>query len=185
MTIATEAEPPPATRHDELRLEFERHLQPLLGQAFRLAYAMLRDHPEAEDAVQQAALDAWRSFGRFRDGGRGIAPWFLTIVANQCRARRRSPWWRLGRPRAEEWEPATDAPSHEDRVILHDALARSFAGLSAEQRAVLFLYLELDLPQEEVARILGIRVGAVKQRLHRAMRRLRSALREEDYGRDA
>src|SRR5260221_11295471 len=73
---------------------FERGLGPLLKPAFSLAYTMLHDRHEAEDAVQQAALDAWRSFDRFHDQGRGMGHWFLTIVANQCRSRLRTPWWR-------------------------------------------------------------------------------------------
>jgi RNA polymerase sigma-70 factor (ECF subfamily) len=159
---------------------FERGLRPLLEPAFKLAYTMLRDRAEAEDAVQQAALDAWRGFARFRDDGRGMGPWFLTIVANQCRARRRSPWWRLGRPGDGGEEPAGTAPGHEEEVVLRDALGRSFRRLSPEQRTVLLLYFDLDLPQEDVARILRIRVGAVKSRLHRGVRRLRSLLDEEN-----
>jgi RNA polymerase sigma-70 factor (ECF subfamily) len=160
---------------------FERGVQPLLGPAFRLAYNMLRDRPEAEDAVQQAALDAWRGFSRFRDGGRGMGPWFLTIVANQCRARRRSPWWRLRRSGGDGEEPAGAVPGPEEDVVLRDALGRSFRRLSVEQRAVLVLYFDLDLPQDDIARILGIRVGAVKSRLHRGVQRLRSMLDEEDH----
>jgi RNA polymerase sigma-70 factor (ECF subfamily) len=161
---------------------FERGLQPLLGPAFRLAYTMLRDRTEAEDAVQQAALDAWRGFERFRDDGRGMRPWFFTIVANECRARRRSPWWRLGRPSDDE--PAGAAPGHEDDVVLRDDLGRAFARLSTEQRIVLVLYFDLDLAQEDIARALGIRAGAVKSRLHRGVRRLRSMLNEEMHSDD-
>jgi RNA polymerase sigma-70 factor (ECF subfamily) len=161
---------------------FERQLQALLAPAFRLAYTMLHDRPEAEDAVQQAALDAWRGFGRFRDDGRGMGPWFLTIVANQCRARRRSPWWRLGRPSDDE--PVEVTPGHEDGVVLRDDLGRAFRRLSAEQRTVLVLYFDLDLSQEDIARILGIRAGAVKSRLHRGVQRLRAMLNEENHDDD-
>jgi RNA polymerase sigma-70 factor (ECF subfamily) len=168
----------PALARDDAT--FERGLRPLLEPAFKLAYTMLRDRAEAEDAVQQAALDAWRGFARFRDGGRGMGPWYLTIVANQCRARRRSPWWRLGRPGGSaSWLEGTD-PGHEEDVVLRDALGRSFGRLSAEQRTVLLLYFDLDLPQEDIARILRIGTGAVKSRLHRGVQRLRSLLDEED-----
>jgi RNA polymerase sigma-70 factor (ECF subfamily) len=160
---------------------FERGLRPLLEPAFRLAYTMLRDRQEAEDAVQQAALDAWRGFGRFRDEGRGMGPWFLTIVANQCRARRRTPWWRLGRPGDVDSEPGGAVPGHEDGVVLRDELGRSFGRLSTEQRTVLVLYFDFDLSQEEIARILRIRVGAVKSRLHRGVQRLRSLLEEGSH----
>ena len=107
-----------------------------------------------------------------------MGPWFFTIVANQCRARRRAPWWRLGRPGDEE--PAGTVASHEDGVVLRDELGRAFSRLSAEQRAVLVLTFDLDLSQEDIARVLGIRAGAVKSRLHRGVRRLRSMLDEEN-----
>jgi RNA polymerase sigma-70 factor (ECF subfamily) len=160
---------------------FERGLETLLEPAFKLAYTMLHDRQEAEDAVQQAALDAWRGFARFRDDGRGMGPWLLTIVANQCRARRRSPWWRLGRPAGDAAEPAGVAPGPEEDIVRRDVLGRSFSRLSAEQRAVLLLYYDLDLSQEDIARILRIRAAAVKSRLHRGLRRLRALLDEEDH----
>lgn len=159
---------------------FERRLRPLLEPAFRLAYTMLRDRQEAEDAVQQAALDAWRGFGRFRDTGRGMSPWFLTIVANQCRSRLRAPWWRRVGLAGDEPLALGAVAGHEDGIVLRDELSRSFARLNVEQRTVLFLYFELDLPQEEVARVMGVRIGSVKSRLHRAVRRLRGILDEEN-----
>src|SRR5947209_18645131 len=53
---------------------------------------MLDDRAAAEDAVQEAALKAWRARGRFRSEA-PFKPWFLTIVANECRSARRSRWW--------------------------------------------------------------------------------------------
>src|SRR5215831_17834132 len=67
-------------------------LEPLLPAAYRLAYAMLQRQPEAEDAVQEAMLRAWAARHRLRPGS-DPKPWFMTIVANQCRQHRRSRWW--------------------------------------------------------------------------------------------
>src|SRR5439155_13416046 len=64
---------------------FEELLSTVLDPAFRLAMTMLNDRTAAEDAVQEAAVKAWRSFGRFRAGAE-MRPWFLTIVANECRS---------------------------------------------------------------------------------------------------
>src|ERR1700736_2188588 len=70
---------------------FVAMVEPVLPAAYRLAVGMLRSRDEAEDAVQEAMYEAWRSFGRVRGGE--IKPWLLTIVANQCRHMRRSRWW--------------------------------------------------------------------------------------------
>ena len=62
-------------------------------------------------------------------------------------------------------------------------LERALRTLSRDQRAVLFLFFQLDLSHEETARVLGVRVGTVKSRLHRAVARLREAsTREEAAG---
>src|ERR1051325_11610652 len=63
---------------------FARGLEPLLPLAFRLAYAMLRHRDDAEDAVQEAAAQAWRKRRTFRAGAE-LRPWFLAIVSNECR----------------------------------------------------------------------------------------------------
>jgi RNA polymerase sigma-70 factor (ECF subfamily) len=74
---------------------FIRLVQPLLPAAYRLAVGMLRSETEAEDAVQEAVLKAWRNFGRFRRDS-DLRPWLFTIVANECRRQRRSRWWSVG-----------------------------------------------------------------------------------------
>lgn len=148
-------------------------VDPLWGPAYRLAFAMLQQREAAEDAVQEAALNAWRHRERLRTDTRDLRPWFLTIVANQCRSMRRSPWWRaLRRPDLDVHRP--DGTSQEDRADLHRALLR----LREDQRTALALYYYLDLPMEEVAAVLGISVSAAKNRVHRAVKALRPAIQE-------
>jgi RNA polymerase sigma-70 factor (ECF subfamily) len=153
-------------------LAFERLVEPLLHPGFDLASAVLRDRAAAEDAVQEAAVKAWRTFPTLRDEGRARA-WFLKIVLNQCRATMRTRWWRshLLADRVESETPSPDAGA-----VLRLDLERALRGLSRDQRAVLFLAYQLDLPQEEIARVLGVRVGTVKSRLHRAVARLRASV---------
>ncbi|TMC93557.1 MAG: hypothetical protein E6J12_00885 [Chloroflexi bacterium] len=55
---------------------FMELLEPELPRAYRLAYGMLRDQAEAEDAVQEAVLQAWKSFGRFRREA-PLRPWLF------------------------------------------------------------------------------------------------------------
>src|SRR6202165_6205820 len=71
---------------------FEVLLKPLLEPGYRLAGGMLQDHQAAQDAVQEAAVRAWRKLRQLRDGS-DMRPWFLGIVANECRSVRRSRWW--------------------------------------------------------------------------------------------
>src|SRR5690242_1298448 len=70
---------------------FEILLRPLLEPGYRLAGGMLQDAQAAQDAVQEAAFKAWRKLRQLRDGS-DMRPWFLGIVANECRSARRSRW---------------------------------------------------------------------------------------------
>ena len=147
-------------------------IQPLLDPGFRLAMTMLRDRPAAEDAVQDAALKAWRHLDRFRVGAPPV-PWFLAIVANECRSARRGRWWGV----LKDW-PVVAAPSladPADRVDLQRALDR----LPRRDLLLLTLYYHLDLPIEQVAAVLRTSPGAVKVRLHRIRQVLRPALEVE------
>ncbi len=130
---------------------------------------MLNDRTAAEDAVQESALKAWRHQDRFRPGAE-LRPWFLAIVANECRSARRSRWWRVVRL-ADVWSERR--PDRlEERIDLNAALDR----LPVQHLLVLSLYYHLDLPIEEVARVLGCSEGAARQRLHRALVVLRPSM---------
>src|SRR5947209_8928760 len=67
---------------------FGEWLAPVLDPAFRLAMTMLNERAAAEDAVQDASFKAWRNLDHFRSGAE-LRPWFLSIVANECRTVRR------------------------------------------------------------------------------------------------
>jgi len=137
---------------------------------------MLRQREAAEDAVQEAAIRAWRKLGQVRDGTTSLRPWFLTVVANECRAVRRGRWWAVIRvadvvPSAAVWP--------EDRSACTD-LRRSVERLSHRDRLLLHLHYWLDLPLEEVALVLGTTPGAAKSRRHRLLRRLRLDLDSQE-----
>jgi RNA polymerase sigma-70 factor (ECF subfamily) len=155
---------------------FDELLTPLLDPAFRLAMTMLRDRAAAEDAVQEAALKTWRKLDRVREGS-DLRPWFLTIVANECRTHRRSRWWRVIRSdEVVRREPSSGGERGWDaRIDLDAALDR----LPRHHLLVLSLYYHLDLPMEEVARVLGCSPGAARQRVHRALEALRPSMAME------
>ena len=71
---------------------FTALLRPLVASAYRLAGAMLHDPHAAEDVVQEASLKAWRKLYQVKPGAE-MKPWFLGIVANECREVRRGRWW--------------------------------------------------------------------------------------------
>src|SRR5258707_1384388 len=71
---------------------FMNAIEPLIPVAHRLAYGMLRSRDEANDIVQDAILNAWRHRSSLREGSQ-IRPWFLAVVANQCRQAVRGRWW--------------------------------------------------------------------------------------------
>ncbi len=152
---------------------FAELLAPVLDPAFRLAMTMLKDRPAAEDAVQEAAFKSWRKLDRFRSGS-DLRPWFLAIVANECRTARRSRWWRL--VPLIDTPPTIPAASSEgawaDRIDLDSALDR----LPKQHLLALTLYYNLDLPIEEVARVLGCSPNAARQRIHRALGAIRPGL---------
>jgi RNA polymerase sigma-70 factor, ECF subfamily len=147
---------------------FEDIVQPLLANAFGLAYSMLGDRAAAEDAVQEAATKAWRSLDRLRQVA---APqsWFFAIVANQCRDARRA-WRRVATSLDDVPQPIV--ADHADQVAQDLDLARALDRLSPQQRGLLYLRYHLDLPPSQIAEVLHWRVGTVKSRLHRTLRSL-------------
>ncbi len=156
------------------RAAFECVLRPLIQPAYRLALAMLHDRGAAEDAVQEMASNAWRHRSRIRPELGTIRPWTLAIVANECRMAMRERWWSVVR----RGEPAGGTAQDRDFVTSFD-LRTAIQRLSYRDRLLLHLYFVLDLPQDEVALVLGVSVGAVKSRLHRVTMRLRSQLISE------
>jgi RNA polymerase sigma factor (sigma-70 family) len=153
------------------RHAFEEVLRPVIQPAYRLAFAMLGDRGAAEDAVQEMALQGWRHRARIRPELGTARPWFLAIVANECRMARRNRWWSVLRFA----EPAEREPREPDLAGGMD-LRRQIERLGYEDRLLLHLHFVLDLPGSEVAQVMGLRAGAVKSRLHRVTRRLRSRL---------
>jgi RNA polymerase sigma-70 factor (ECF subfamily) len=153
---------------------FAALIEPLLDPAYRLAAVMLADRSAAEDAVQEASVKAWRKLRQLRGDVSSLRPWFLSIVANECRMARRQRWWSVLK--------LADVPSTESNPDpagtsgLQGALLR----LKPEERLPLVLHFYLDLPLDEVARALRVSPSAAKSRIYRAAKRLRSDLTLEE-----
>jgi RNA polymerase sigma-70 factor (ECF subfamily) len=154
---------------------FDALIGPLLQPGYSLALGMLHDREAAQDAVQEASLKAWRKLSQLRAGSE-IRPWFLAIVANQCRTTLRGSWWRVLKVPifAEREDPAAglDAEAWRLRQLLRRLPPRDLA--------LIVLYFYCDLPMAEVAASSGLTLEAAKSRLYRAVRRLRPLLEEDE-----
>jgi RNA polymerase sigma-70 factor (ECF subfamily) len=141
-------------------------LQPEYRLALRLAGALLQNADEAEDAVQEASFKAWKRIGNLHEGA-SLRPWFLGIVANQCRYTKRSRWWSVTKADPVEREaPEKDLASSID-------LRRALRRLGHDERLVLVLRYYLDMPFDEIAMTLGISPKAARTRAERAIHRLK------------
>lgn len=147
-----------------------------IGDAYKLARAILLDDRDAEDAVQEAVLSAWRRQSAIRDPER-VDAWFDRIVVNECRDQLRK------RRRAV---PVASPPVGFDPVAAPpetgtDAdLDRALAGLSIDHRIVVVMRYLQDRTIEDIAGRLGVPAGTVKSRLHHALKALRADLETTD-----
>jgi RNA polymerase sigma factor (sigma-70 family) len=148
---------------------FMEAIDPVLPVAYRLAYGLLRNRDEAGDIVQEATLNAWRHRRSFRVGA-PIRPWFLAIVANQCRQAVRNRWWSvIRRPDLT----VSVRNTGEAQVDEAESLRYGLLQLNDRDRLVLVLRYYLDLSFNEVAATLRISPTAARVRTHRALARLR------------
>ena len=139
-----------------------------------IAFRILRDADQAEDAVQTALIIAWRELRTLRDSDR-FEPWLHRILTNECyaEARRSRRWSAEIRVLHADTQPGSEGIlSVNDR----DELERAFRRLTLEQRAVLVFHHYLGLTAAEAADRLDIPVGTAKSRLHHATAALRASL---------
>ncbi len=145
--------------------------------AWRVARVLLPERQAAEDALQEAWLDAWRGLPSYSTT-RPFRPWLLAVVANRCRMtyRRRSLETVPLLPKHAEIVPA---PTNVEVDALRrepddEELIAALATLAAEQRRVLELRFFADLDLAEIALVMSIPLGTVKSRLNRALATLRA-----------
>jgi RNA polymerase sigma-70 factor, ECF subfamily len=148
--------------------DFMTLIGPLLPAAHRLAFGLLRSRADAEDAVQEGALKAWRHFGRFRRGS-DVKPWLFAIVANECRHRQRSRWSSVSELPDTLEDPASDPAGNIESTDLRRALYL----LPYERRLAVVLRYYVDLSFEEVGQTMGVSTKAAKSRTYRALDSLR------------
>jgi RNA polymerase sigma-70 factor (ECF subfamily) len=155
--------------------DFAQVLGPLLRPGYLLAVAMLGDQGQAEDAVQEAAIKAWRKLPTLRDRA-AVQTWFLSIVANQCRSVRRLRWWSVLR----QPSPLVREIAKEDRTDESIDLDRALDRLPKLDRLALYLHFYRDMTYEEVGAVMGVGMAGARSRIHRATKRLRPELDQQE-----
>lgn len=163
-------------RVSDLRADTFRELVDLhLDGIYRLAAVILNDRIEAEDAVHEAAVAAWRGFAGLRDATRFDA-WFRRILINECRDRLRHRARRrlvdVGREPVDAEQPQVADAS--EATAARDTLDRALIALAPDEQVVVTLRFFADMTVPGIAGVLGIPEGTVKSRLHHAIGRLRT-----------
>jgi RNA polymerase sigma-70 factor, ECF subfamily len=147
--------------------------------AYSLAYRLLNDAGDAEDVVQEAFLNVWRSAGTFHAGRGGGRAWLMSIVHHRAIDRLRG---RGSRPLTAHLDDALPLP---DTVDVWAEVAQRLTGsevrqalneLPTEQRESIELAYFSGLSQSEIAGRLNLPLGTVKGRMRLGLRRLRSLL---------
>jgi RNA polymerase sigma factor (sigma-70 family) len=158
---------------------FEQAVLPHIGAAYNLARWLTRNDQDAQDAVQEAYLRAFRFFPGFRGGD--ARAWLMKIVRNACYT-----WLHSNRPLQDATEfdenlfpPDSRAPNPEEVVLQNDRgtlLRKALEELPPNFRAVLILRELEGMSYREIADITGMPAGTVMSSLSRARGRLRQAL---------
>jgi RNA polymerase sigma-70 factor (ECF subfamily) len=167
---------------------FETLVRRHQASVYRFLLTVAEEEAEAQDALQECFVAAWRSAGTFSGDG-SARGWLLTIARNALsRAHRR----RAGEPTSFEplealgaragWGSVGNPDAELDRLAARESVQRAMSALSSEEREVLTLRDLEGFSGGEVVGMLSISPSAMKSRLHRARLKLVAELKEMDDG---
>ncbi len=165
----------PGTSSEELLSAWiERYAAMIL----KTCFVCLSDRAQAEDAMQDTFIKAWRHMEDFRRKGiRNEKAWLLRIAVNTCRDYRRTAWFRHvdTRQALEDLPPRLMEAEPED----HD-LMLTVCGLPDRYKQAVLLYYYHGLTEQETAEVLSLSLATVHRRLRKAEALLRTALEGGD-----
>ena len=157
---------------------FEDLALPLFDQLYNFAHWLTQDRPEAEDLVQETYAKALRGFSGFQPGT-NFRAWIFRILRNSFLSSRTGlkPTEALDEETVDtvastDPSPETVLLDQADRETVRGALTK----LSLPFREILLMCDVEEMSYEEIAQVLGIPMGTVMSRLHRARKALRAAL---------
>lgn len=159
---------------------YDRYARMLLG----LARKILGSEDDAEEILQEALVHAWKTAERYDPARSSVSTWLVMITRSRAIDRVRSRTVSERTVVAAHREKPTDhASADAPTSVLQDERRRrvlaELARISDEQREILELAFFKGLTQREIARETGVALGTVKTRSLLAMKKLRTALRDE------
>jgi len=150
--------------------------------AYGLALRVLRDSALAEDAVQDAFLNVWRSAERFEAGRAKASTWVLTFVHRRAVDLVRREERRRTEPEEAAPEPAAPGADEDvERRSKRDVVQGALRRLPPEQREAIELAYYGGYTQSELAERLGEPLGTIKSRMFTGLQRLRAVLDEAGF----
>lgn len=163
--------------------DFESAAMPHLDALFRTAARVVGDRTEAEDLVQEAYLQAWKSFHRF-EPGTNCRAWLFKILFHVIQHHRRKWYSSRGHETDELLEQTVAYVPPVSQHLKDEEVLAAFDRLPAQYRDVVLLADVEEFSYKEVAEALKIPVGTVMSRLSRGRKLLRSELAglAEGYG---
>lgn len=162
---------------------FERHYGAIRGYLGRRLDAAL-----ADELASETFVIAFRRRDDYEPARRSAAPWLYGIATNLLRSHHRSERRRIlayaRMPPETEPDHSADADARVDAEARAGAIERALADLDAGDRDVILLHALAELSYQEIADAIGIPIGTVRSRLHRARQQLREPLAPGGQGRD-
>jgi len=147
----------------------------------RYATRMLGNEQDAEDAAQETFVRAYRALARF-DESVAFRTWLMTILINRCRSALDTRRRREERATSVAYEARLSlVEASGDDIALRDAIERALEQLDPLQREAFLLKHVEDLSYDDMAKMTGAGVSALKMRVRRACEHLRALLEEERH----
>ena len=144
---------------------------------FGYALSILKNTEDAEDVLHDCCIAVYQAAESYRPDGKPMA-WIITIARNLSMGKLRSRK-RFAEIPEEDWEPyleANERISMEDRVVLEHCLR----DLSDDEREILLLHIFSGMKHREIAELTGRPLSTILSKYHRALRKMREMLKEED-----